>query len=145
MKNIISTSIIVPAPLEKVWEFISDFSNADHQVIAVESTKNIGKDGRIVTFKNGHQVEEKLQEKKSNTNLRWSQVSKKGFVPLKNIEGEINIIPSGKDTKLTFSFYYDTIMGPIGWMMNVIMVRKKLTQIAEKNTKKIQKYFSPLF
>lgn len=141
MKNIVSSSIIVAAPAEQVWKYVSDFSHAGHQVIAVESTEMTGKD-RLVTFKNGHQVKEHLLGSPSNGKIRWSQENKKGFVPIKNVEVEIQITPGDKNsTNLQFSFFYDTIMGPIGWMMNIFMVKGKLTHIAEQNSGKIQKHF----
>lgn len=141
MKNTVSSSVLISAPLSEVWSYISDFSDASHQVIAVENTKMMGNDQRIVSFKNGHQVAEQLVEKSQNTKLRWKQENRKGFVPLKNTEGELSIAPNGKDTKLTFAFHYNTLMGPIGWMMNMMMVKSKLTGIAKSNARKIQKHF----
>lgn len=141
MKNIVSATASISASPEKVWEYISDFSDASHQVISVEKTEVSGKT-RTVTFKNGHQVEEELVEKNTNKNIRWEQEGKKGFVPIKNTEAEISLTPEGENTKITFTFYYDTIMGPIGWMMNIMMVKSKLTGIAERNVRKIQKHFT---
>lgn len=143
MKKTVTASITIPSPIEKVWEYISDFSDAGHQVIAVESTKGKEPD-RVVTFKNGHQVLEHLLEKSLNEKLKWAQSGKKGFVPIKNVEVEIKLTPEGSgNTTIQFSFYYETVMGPIGWMMNIIMVKKKLSHIAEQNAKKIHKHFTP--
>lgn len=141
MKKIASATASISSSPEEVWRYISDFSNAKHQVIAVKDTKIIGGNQRIVSFKNGHQVSEKLLENVSNKIIHWKQEGQKGFVPIKNTEVKILLAPEGKSTKLTFTFHYDTIMGPIGWMMNMMMVKSKLTGIAQSNVHKIQKHF----
>lgn len=142
MKNMVSAIAVVQAAPENVWQYVSEFSDASHQVIAVETTKKITDDKRTVIFKNGHQVDEHLLEKLPNKKIHWAQTSKKGFVPIKNTEVEITLSPSGNETELSFSFIYETVMGPVGWIMNMMMIKKKLKGIAEKNIGKIQKHFS---
>lgn len=140
MKSV-SSSLVLSAPLKKVWVYVCDFSHASKQMIAVKKTKLTGKK-RLVTFKNGHEVSETLLNKIENESLRWAQEGKKGFVPIKNVEVEIKLQTKGANaTMIIFTFYYDTKMGPIGWMMNFLMIRKKLTKIAEQNLKHINRRF----
>lgn len=141
MKSV-SSSLVLSAPLKKVWAYVCDFSHASRQMIAVKKTKLKGKK-RLVTFKNGHEVLETLLSKVENSSLRWAQEGKKGFVPIKNVEVEIKLNAKGKDrTSVFFTFYYKTKMGPIGWMMNFLMIHKKLTKIAEQNLKHIKRRFN---
>ncbi len=138
MKKTVTAQITTSAPAENVWELVSNFSDASKQTIAVTSTEANG-NKRIVTFKNGHQVEEDLIEKNNeDMTIKWKQESKKGFIPIKNIEIEIKLQSiSEAETVIKFTFNYDTIMGHIGMMMNFMMIKSKLTKIAQGNLKKI--------
>ncbi len=138
--NIASASQIIAATPDQVWKYISDFSDASHQMIAVTDTQANG-DARTVSFKNGHQVNEKLITSEPQKFLRWSQETQQGFIPIQNVEEEITLTPAEGGTEVGFSFHYDTKMGPMGWLMNLMMVRGKLAGYAQSNLNKIARQF----
>jgi hypothetical protein len=97
---------------------------------------------RTVSFKNWHQVTETLQEKIEWKSIKWSQETTKWFIPIKNVDNEIDLEEVDWKTKITFSFHYNTKMWPIGMMMNIMMVKWKLKWYADFNLKKFNKKFS---
>ncbi len=134
--NTVAVSQVITATPDKVWKYVSDFSDASHQMIAVTDTQTSG-DTRVVSFKNGHQVSEKLIANDPQISLRWSQETQQGFIPIKNVEEEITLKPTADGTEVGFLFHYDTKMGPMGWLMNLMMVRGKLAGYAKGNLNKI--------
>lgn len=136
MSNLSKTIIIEAAP-ERVWAILKDFGGVHRWHPKVESSPLTGARneglgaGRVCNFYDGTSVREQIVEYRDGESMRveLSEFS----MPLHRAEARLALRVLGQSrTEVTFSMDYDVKFGPLGWVMNSLMMQPMLAKMFEQ-------------
>jgi hypothetical protein len=130
--NSLSASVDIPAPLAEVWEQVSHVGYVSKWHPKVEnapvlSASDVGVGAtRRCEFYDGTSVVEKVVEvvEHSHVRLELSEFS----MPFSRAEAVVRVEALSEGlTRVSLTMAYDLKYGPIGWLMNVAMIRPMMT------------------
>ena len=136
MSNITRT-LIVQASSQQVWAVLKDFSGIHRWHPKVETsplTNEINEGlgaGRICNFYDGTSIKEEIVEYQEGEMMKvaLSEFS----MPLHRGEATINLRElSEEETEVTFAMDYDVKFGPLGWVMNSLMMQPMMGKMFEQ-------------
>ena len=131
---------VIDAPLEQVWNVVKDFGGVHRFHPKVETSPLLSQNNeglgaaRVCNFYDGTSVKEEVVEYREGELLR---VKLSDFsMPLQRAEAVISVRALGPDrTEVEFGMEYEMKFGPLGAVMNGIMLRpmmgKMFTQVLE--------------
>lgn len=125
----VKESIVINAPVDKVWELVGDFSGLHKWHPAVQSTEMKGKDLRILMLAADKKITEKLvkrDDKKMKLKYKIVDMSvietfdfagrpvERTVLPVNTYTGYLSVISSGKGSKVTWKgkFYRPYLLNP---------------------------------
>ncbi|WP_052452347.1 SRPBCC family protein [Noviherbaspirillum autotrophicum] len=110
---LVTRSIVVSAPADKVWKVVGNFGDMSYFSAAVKSTEIVsGRNNqpgaqRRITLKEGGVVVETLTARKERP-YRLSYRMDESPLPVSNYRSTISVIPSGQDSKVTWSGQFNS-------------------------------------
>ena len=125
---------IINAPLPQVWNVIKDFGGVHKFHPKVESSPLLSDNNeglgaaRVCHFYDGTSVKEEVKAYRDGEMLRveLSEFS----LPLNRAFAEISVRERGPNkTEVTFAMDYDVKFGPLGAVMNSMMLRPMMTKM----------------
>ena len=136
MSNL-SKSIVIDASPEQVWAVLKDFGGVHRWHPKVERSPLTGARneglgaGRVCHFYDGTSVREQVVEYAEGERMRveLSEFS----MPLHRAEATLALRALGQGrSEVTFSMDYDVKFGPLGWVMNSLMMQPMLGKLFEQ-------------
>jgi ribosome-associated toxin RatA of RatAB toxin-antitoxin module len=129
-------SRIIPQSPEKVWSIISDFGGIHRFHSGVESSpiqngkpSGLGSERECLLY-SGQRITEVVSGYREG---EWMQVSiTKGSLPLNDVIVEFQITKTSEgQSKVDVRMDYHPKYGPMGKLMNTLLIRKKMSSIME--------------
>ena len=121
-------------PQERVWPILADFPNIYRFHPAIAQSPQIGdKDTglgaqRRCEFYDGNHVTEQVVGWEEGRSMDVEITE--GSMPLNRAEAHVEIEALGpKQTRVSFTMNYEPKFGPLGWMMDKIVLRRNFTKI----------------
>ncbi|MFY0616149.1 SRPBCC family protein [Shimia sp.] len=129
-RHTLKTEVAVNAPVEQVWEVLSDFSAPDTYAEQVTLSYSLTPDkhglgeARHCDIKGFGSIQEEIIAWQDGRSLTYS-VTPLG--PLGKSVSRWTVDPDGDDrAKITVELGYDLRFGPLGWLMHVLVMRRAL-------------------
>ncbi len=142
-KNQFTVDIIVNAPAPAVWEVLGDFSSVSTWAPAVTESHSInGGDrgpnaARHCEVKGFGGIDEFITEWKEGRGLAYEV---KPFGPMAGIEAKWVIVPMGGErSRVGFALKWGMRFGPIGALMNAMMVKRNMAKTARQTIEALKK------
>jgi len=130
MAHEVHKTLLVPAPIEATWEAISQMGavenwhpNVARTEVLTDNDAGVGA-SRRVEFHSGGGAVETVTEQAEREFVRMDMAE----VPLMR-DAEVTIrvaATSAHETEVTFSTRYGVQYGPVGWMLNALMMKRML-------------------
>ena len=127
----IDSEIRINAPREKVWDILADFGrvvNYNPNISDSHSTsKNSGGSGatRHCDVLPMGSVEERITDWKEGEGYGIEIFDGKKVAPFKHALGHLKVRGEGNQTVASISFDYQLKYGPVGWLMNGLVVKSQ--------------------
>jgi uncharacterized protein YndB with AHSA1/START domain len=133
MANHIQHSQIVPAPLAQTWSAISEMRavqdwhpNVARAEVLTEQGSGVGA-SRRVEFQDGNSVVETVVEE---SELEFTTMKMSDMPMLKDALVTIRTQQSAAGTtEVTFSIDYGMQYGPVGWLLNALMMKRLFRKV----------------
>ena len=129
-------SIEVDAPPADVWSAISDFGNIFRWNPAVpkshltsDQADGVGTTRHCDLTVPGASIEERVIEWKPGSHYRVDIYESKRVPFVRNMNAEVGVVPSGEGSVAYFSPSYDTSAGPIGKIMDRLVMRPQYQKV----------------
>lgn len=136
MSNI-TRSVIVQASTQQVWAILGDFGGVHrwHPKVETSPITNDISEGlgaeRICNFYDGTSVKEEIVEYREGEMLKV--VLSEFSMPLNHGEATISLRKlSDEETEVSFSMDYEVKYGPLGWVMNSLMMTPMMGKMFEQ-------------
>ena len=130
--SVVTASREIAAPVSKVWATLSDFGGIHRYNASVESSpinegtpsSGLGAE-RICYLYDGNQIQERVVESVDEKKLSIEIFETS--MPLKNARGVFTLtaLPTG-GTRVAVSMHYEVKYGPIGMLMDFLMMKRML-------------------
>jgi ribosome-associated toxin RatA of RatAB toxin-antitoxin module len=128
-----SSTLVVDAPIERVWALIADLRtvrdyNPSVKSVDILTTSPTGLGAiRRCHFHDGTDVLEEVVTSDSGARLRL--VLSEYALPMKRLESEFSLVTTAGDrTEVTFSIHYEMKLGILGQALSAIVVNGKLVK-----------------
>ncbi len=128
-----SVNRIIDAPVDAVWEALSDFGSVHRYSAAVESSpitegtpsRGVGSE-RVCHLYDGNHIAERVtgsvEKQQLSINIFESSM------PLKSADGVIDLLPTANGgTQVTMTMTFVAKFGPLGWLMDKLMMKRAMT------------------
>lgn len=125
----VSYKIHVDAPVEKVWNILADFGgvykyNPGVSSSHATSSSNSGVGAsRHCDLKPSGSIEERIIEWNEGESYTLEIYDGAGAPPFKKAFGKLAVKPDGPGTLVTMTIDYSLKFGPVGAIMNMVMVK----------------------
>jgi len=130
----ITGEIQINAPKEKVWEVLADFGGVSkwapsvtHSVSSTEANRGVGCE-RQCDIPGFGTLKERVTEWEEGQRISFSV---EGVGPMKSMLNEISVSPKGDRTLVTFTVDFRMKFGPVGAIMDRLVVRRQMRKLAE--------------
>lgn len=131
----ITRTINIQAPRSAVWAGLADFGNISKLSAGVKSSRltseqseGVGTTRHCDLEMMGATVEERITGWQEGESLDIDIYDFSKMPMVKSMGAEFRLEDAGEGTKLTASMMYDVGMGPIGWVMNAIMMKPMMAK-----------------
>ncbi len=123
----------INAPVETVWDALSDFGSVYRYSANVESSpvnegtpsRGVGSE-RVCHLYDGNHIEERVTGSVDKEQLSIKIVG--GSMPLKSADGVFDLLPTPSGgTQVTMTMTYVAKFGPLGWLMDKLMMKRAMT------------------
>lgn len=128
----ISSEIRLNAPKEKVWAIWADLGGIQNfhpgvkkSYYTSEKKEGVGA-SRVCEFIPMGKVEESVTEWREGEEMTLAVFPKEKAPPFKTAHGRFALKPDGQGTVVTFAFDYALKFGPLGRLLDALMVRPQL-------------------
>ena len=126
----VRASIPVEAPTEDVWKAIADFGNiyrwnpgVPESHLTSDQGEGVGTTRHCDLAMPGASIEERVTAWEPGSHYRVDIYDKKRVPFIKNLRAEVGVEPAGDGSTAYFQASYDTTAGPIGMLMDRLMIR----------------------
>ncbi len=128
----------IPVDTRTVWAALADFGGIHRFHPYLESSPILNGKARgegaerRCEFKDGNHICERVVEWKEGESMTVDIYE--GSMPLARAQGTLAVVPesSGTEATVTFTMDYTPKMGPLGALMDVLMMRRKFTGMMEE-------------
>lgn len=127
-----SVNRTINAPLDAVWEALSDFGSVHRYSAAVESSpitkgtpnRGVGAE-RICNLYDGNHIEERVTGSVEKQQLSIKIVG--SSMPLKSADAVVGLLPTANGgTQVTTTMTFVAKFGPLGWLMDKLMMKRAM-------------------
>jgi uncharacterized protein YndB with AHSA1/START domain len=124
----------IPAPIDQVWEALSDFGGVYRYSAGVESSpitagtpeRGVGAE-RICHLYDGNHIEERVTGSIDKEQLSVKIVQ--SSMPIKSADGVFDLVSTAEGgTQVTITMTFVAKFGPLGWLMDKLMMNKAMTK-----------------
>lgn len=122
----------IEAPVEQVWDVLSDFAGVWRYSPTVtkshstnETDTGVGAERHCDLAFAGTSVEERIVDWQEGRSMDIEIIGGEKMPPIKNVLGHFEVEPDGEGTIVRGSMRYDTKLGPVGWVADRVIVRRK--------------------
>ena len=140
----ITKRVRIAALKEKVWETLSDFGgvykwapNVLHSRCTTEATEGVGAE-RHCDIEGFGAVGERVTEWEEGRSIGITFTQAPG--PIKTLNGRASLRDVGGDTVVAFTLNYQMKFGPVGALMDWLMVRRKMSGTAARSLAGLKHY-----
>jgi carbon monoxide dehydrogenase subunit G len=123
----VTAEILVHAPAEAIWPALSRVDQVHNWHPKVERSpatttllEGVGA-GRTCHFYDGTEVKEEVVRSEHARRVDIAIVE--ASMPIRDAVARFELEPRGERTRVTVVMAYQTKYGPLGWLMNVLMIR----------------------
>ena len=130
--NKVHAEIVIDAPVQKVWEVLADFGGVSRWSPSVTNSYSTSKDNSgpqasrhcdIVGF---GAIEEHITEWNEGRSLTYAGT---GVGPISSAYHTWSVKPEGDKTLVYVDLRYGLRFGPLGALMNALLIRRKVEQV----------------
>ncbi|UCC71469.1 MAG: SRPBCC family protein [Gemmatimonadota bacterium] len=141
-----SGEIRINAPKEKVWEVIADLGGiqAYHPGVrksyyTSEQREGVGA-SRHCDLKPFGSLDERIVSWQDGDSYVIDIYNGEKVPPFKTATGYVSVEQDGTQTIARFAFQYELKLGPLGWLMDRIMVRSRLKSVVPAALRGLKRY-----
>ncbi len=136
MTTQITKQIRINAPIEQVWDVVRDFGNINafnpnltNSYSTSENNEGLGATRHCDLLPMGS-IEERVIDWQDGVGYTIEIFDGEKQPPYKNAQGTFHLRGDGNQTIVTFSLQYEMKLGPIGALMNRVMLRSQFDKAA---------------
>ncbi len=126
--------ISIDAPVQKVWSILADFGGiykfnpgVSKSYSTSSTNEGVGATRHCDLLPAGS-VEERIIEWHDGRDYKIEIYAGKGTPPFKTAVGHLKVLPDGSRTKVSMHFHYSLKFGPIGSLMDRLLVKKQFSK-----------------